>query len=285
MSFADNAVARMAALDTAFGLNAGKLDAPQALPPGGAGFVFERLEVLQELERESHADKETPAYDLAHFRQCVALERFAQVELAERRTNPDVLTPLGDMFMSVLFAPYTSEAERFERIHAMVVEMPLYLAAAATTFSPPDPLWLDIAYEVADGFPALLDVLPNASRGRASTATSEQLQRACVVARAALKDFTRRLHTLAPGPSVRVLGADRFQELLRLKGIPQDLREIQDFGEERFAKLREERMVLTKALTNYSDVPSARKAVGASHPETFEAGHGALNRRDTRVFG
>lgn len=279
----------MSTLDTGFALSAGRLDAPQALPPGHASFVLERLEALQELERESANlphDAAEPGHDLAHFRQCVALERFAQIELGERRSNPDVLTPLGDMFMSVLFAPYESEAQRFERIAAMVAEMPMYLAAAVTSLTPPDPLWLDIAHEVAEGFPALLNVLPEASRGRASMATSEQLTRACEAARGALKDFAKRLRQVQPGPSVRVLGADRFQELLRLKGLPQDLREIQEFGEETFAKLREERMVLTKKLTGYSDVPMARRKIGENHPQTFDAGLAYIRKlaREARDF-
>jgi uncharacterized protein (DUF885 family) len=271
MSFTEDAMARMAALDTGFALSAGLRDPASALPPGHASFVLERLELLQTLERESLEAKE-PAHDLAHFRQCVALERFAQIELGERRSNPDVLTPLGDMFMAVLFAPYDSEAQRFDRLHAMVAEVPMYLAGAASTFSPPDPLWLAIAGEVAEGFPALLDVLPEASRHRASAATSDQLVRACAEARGALRDFTRRLRELPAGPSVRVLGPDRFQELLRLKGLPLDFREILDFGKERFAKLREERHALAKKLTLFGDERAARQTISAHHPQSFDDG-------------
>ncbi len=273
MNFSGNdffaaAARRVAQLDTSFALGAGELEPAQPLPPGRASFPLERLELLQELEQQSRAEKQT--HDHEYFRQCVALERFAQIELAERRSNPDVLSPLGDLFMTVLFAPYDREEARFTRLHAMLDALPIYLAEAATTFGAPDPLWLSIANDVAEGFPDLLGAIGEAAVGKTGAALQESIKKTSEKTRGALKDFTRKLKELKPGGSVRVLGRDKFDELLRLKGLPYNGRELSELGDELFAKLREERHARAKKLTLFGDERAAAKALREHAPATFE---------------
>ncbi|MCC6809991.1 MAG: DUF885 domain-containing protein [Deltaproteobacteria bacterium] len=274
-AFLARAVGRLAAFDPAFALNVGDLSRSTMLPPGRGGFALERVAELANLAAEAKTllDRATPEerIDVMHFIHCAELESFAQVELGERLHNPDVVGPYCDWVTTTLFAPLSSEAERFERLNALVDGLPIYLAEAVTTLGEPDPLWQAIALQVAEATPPLFDVLQDAARGRATPAAAEAFRTRCDKAKAALKDFTKTLAAKKSGPRCHVLGSDRFTKLIALKRIPYDLRDLREIAEERIGRLFEKRQTLAKKLSGFSDHKNALRGLKRDHPESFDA--------------
>lgn len=268
-----SALSRLIQQDPGSAILAGELNVDR-LPSGRTGLAVERVMLLETILAEAKglsAPSAAQQLDVEYFAQCVALERFVQLDLAERLHNPDVLTPLGEWLLMMLFAPYSSEAERFERLAAMLSQVELYLAEAVTTFGQPDPLWAELALAVAMEFPAFLAALPQAATKRATTKTQETLQGLLPRAEQALKDYTKALRALRPGPVRHVLGSDRYGELVRLKGYPYSVSELAELGAEKFAKLKEQRNLAAKKISFAGDWKGALRACQAEYPPSFEA--------------
>jgi hypothetical protein len=268
-------IARLSALDAAFVRNLGDLTRPTLAPSGRGGFALERVVELEGLAQRAKAAlgslEPTARLDVEHFLHCVELESFVQLELGERLHNPDVITPFCDGLVTTLFAPFSSESERFDRLAALVGGFPIYLAEAATTFGEPDPLWHEMAVAIAQDAPLVFDSLKGAAAGRASPKQAESFATGCAKAKAALKEFTRTLSALKTGPVRYVVGRDRFEKLIGLRRLPYDLRDLRELASDQIGKLKEKRRALCKSLGGFSDHKNALRAVQSEHPDTFEA--------------
>lgn len=267
-----SASARMCQLDNGFAVAAGVLDV-NALPTGRTGLAIERVVLLEQLLSEAKALPELSAHeqlDVDYFAMCVQLERYAQLELGERLHNPDALTTLGDLLMTVLFAPYSSEEERFLRIAKLLDGVPGYLAEAVTTFGQPDPLLLEIAGEVAADFSEIFAAIPLAARGRAGVATQERLTLICERGRGAVKDYQNRLRDLRGVKNKHILGSDKYAELTRLKGYPFSVAELRELGADKLGHLKEDRKQTARRMVFLGDEKTALRMVRGNHPASFD---------------
>lgn len=202
-----------------------------------------------------------------------ALDAQAKLIAFERETlrawesNANALDDLGSLFFVGTFAEYASEDERFEKLASRLAQVPRFLEETRARVTRPEPRWCRVAVEVGEGFPGLLDAFASQSPLVASAALR---------AKEAATKHTEWCRSKGAGEEHWAIGAERFEELLRLKGLP-PLAEVEALGEKLLRELEAERAKIAEEIApgTWQD---AMKIVKREHPASFEEAIGTVRK-------
>ncbi|HEY1099470.1 MAG TPA: DUF885 family protein [Myxococcota bacterium] len=283
----DAHVRRLCALrpdvETALGL----LDHQHALPTGGvdnkAAVVEANVAWRRDLEAQASESRER-LLDARVFAASLELFRFADENVSLWRTDPDVVGPIAETLLLHLRGLVPVEPElRFDtlekRLRAVRPALEAAQHEATSTLTTPSPELIVRARDIIDGMPDLLRAIGDAaqshtaSTGRPLPASLQRgIDSATDDAATALEAHREWLIGLSSVPSSPI-GAERFDELLRLRGLDLTSSEVVDLGRSIAEELRVEQARLLqrgfKGMREDDAVDVARKNVPHSLSEAL----------------
>ena len=244
------------------------------LPPASRESLVARTEMLGDWARTLAAfDKRTLAPDQAldalTLPKIHALHRFGLEELHVAETQPDALGDAGNLFFMATFSDYDSEELRWENIAARLEQLPAYLEAFRARVTKPEPRWSRIAVEVGASFPQLLEALVAQSAKASKPPVAKRVQKAAAAAREAGEAHTAWAKKHGDGRERWAIGAEKFEQLLTLKGIPLSAREVEEIGERLIGELTAERDRLAGTIAPGKGFAGAMAKLKEDRPTSF----------------
>jgi uncharacterized protein (DUF885 family) len=275
-------------LETGLGL-ADHADALPAVGPEARAAVLEaNLAWRRELEAQATTSRDR-LLDARVFSASLELHRFVEDEIAAWRHDPDEVSPLADVLLQQLRGPLpVDDEQRFAALSSRLRSLRSWLAQARSSatstdvFSPSTELTIR-ARDVLDGMPELLRAIADAAHGAAPSSSTRQpsparlpgalvdeVDAAVDDAGGALDEHRDWLTSLATRPHVP-LGVERYDEILRLRGLDLTASEVLDLGRSVAEEMRVEiTRVLRrgfKGLSLEAALASARKNAPLNLPE------------------
>lgn len=218
-------------LDHAHELGAPSVDARAALVEANVAW-------RRDLEAQATESRER-LLDARVFSASLELQRFSQDEIAVHKRDPDVLTPVAETLLLHLRGLVPAEPEhRFDSLARRLRTLRPYLETARATAAADGlaaaPELLVRARDVVDGMPDLLRAIVDAARsGDGGRTVPASLQASCESAvddaSQALEQHREWLTGLA-GATPEPIGVERFDEVLRLRGLDLTASEVLDLG-------------------------------------------------------
>jgi len=235
----------------------------------------------RDLESQATESRER-LLDARVFAASLEFFRFADEEVAVHKTDPDVVSPIAETILLHLRGLLPAEPEqRFDslakRLTAVRGVLEKTQLEASTTLTAPSPELIVRARDVIDGMPDLLRAVTDAAHanttGRALPASLQgSIDSAVDDASSALEAHREWLIGLSSVPSAP-MGVERFDELLRLRGLDLTSAEVLDLGRSIAEELRvEQSRVLHRGFKGQSEddaVGIARKNIPHSLSEAM----------------
>ena len=262
---------------------AGLVNHDHRLPPVTRESLFARLEMLGDWAKtlggfDAAALAPDQALDAATLPKIHALLTFGLEELRTWETLPDALGDLGNLFFLMTFAEYENESRRWENIASRLERLPEYLRLYRDRVAKPEPRAARVAAEVGESFPLLLDALASASTGAADPALAKRVAAAVVAAKEASAAHTAWARAAGDGPERWSIGTEKFEALLRLKGIPLSAREVEEIGDRYLVELSAERERLAAQVAPGEGFDGAMRKLKADRPASFSEALATVKR-------
>ena len=281
----DPHVRRICVLRPELEASLGLAEHPDALPEPGpesrAALLEANLAWRRDLEAQATSSRDR-LLDARVFSASLELHRFVDEELAAWRHDPDDVGPIADALLLQLRGGGSATAEeRFDglarRLRGMRTWLEKVRASASSTdlFAPATELAIR-ARDVLDGMPDLLRAIADGARAGADSGAALPASLAGSVdaavddAGGALDEHREWLTSLATQPHSPI-GVERYDELLRLRGLDLTASEVLDLGRSVAEELRVEvGRVLRRAFKGQSleaALGAARKNAPLNLPE------------------
>jgi len=244
------------------------------LPPASREALVARLEMFGEWARAlSSFDATTLAPDQALDARTLpkihALFRFGLEELRTWETMPDALGDVGNLYFLMTWADYDTEERRWENMASRLEALPAWLEAWRARVTRPEPRASRVAAEVGESFPLLLEALSTQAAKVVPGALAKRVASAAKAAREAAATHTEWARKNGAGVDRWSIGEERFEELLRLKGIPLTAAEVEAIGEEQMRTLGVERAKLAEEIAPGKGFDGALALLKRNRPKDF----------------
>jgi len=249
------------------------------LPDGSAKNVYDFLETLEEgykkvkatVDYESLSDENKIDYKLLG-RFCENL-RFLIHKHRKFEKDPDAFIEIGENFFRMITRNYAPLEKRIESIASRMEKIPKFLKQFQTRFenSRPVKLWTEMAIETCQQMPALFQFIITWTKGKIPEKTHQHLVNAFTNLQQPLKEYTEWLRRLLPEAEENwALGKEKFEKLLRLRGLGMSSDEIYELGVRYLNELKEERVKLARMIAPEKSVEEVVKEIRKYAPKTFE---------------
>lgn len=267
-------------VETAIGLVEHHGSLFQPTPENKAATIEANIAWRRDLESQATESRER-LLDARVFAASLEFFRFVDEEVALWRSDPDVVTPIAETLLMHVRGLLPAEPEqRFDalakRLQSVSSTLEAARANAPQTLTAVSPELMVRARDVIDGTPELLRAIADAARaptpsGRTLPSSLQATVHAGVDAAAAALDVHREwmlgLMPASPAP----IGAVRYDEMLRLRGLDLTSNEVIDLGRSIAEELRlEHARILRRGFKGQSEdaaVGMARKNVPHSLSE------------------
>ena len=249
------------------------------MPNGSSKNVLENFELEKEwIDRA----KKTVKFDklssdhkidwkvLEHFYE---LDSFSINEHRTWETNPDAFDEMGGVFFVMLTRDYAPIGKRVEAIVARLEKLPKYIEEFRTRFekSKPVKLWTEVAIESCQQIPGLFQFIVSATKGTVSDELHNRLTKAVMNLQQPVKQHLEWLQALLPITRTEwTLGKEKFDKLLRIRGLDMTAEEIHRLGVKYLQELKEKRAKLAKQIAPGKGISEVRELIEAKTPNTFE---------------
>lgn len=269
-------------VETALGLveHHGSLFDPS--PENKAATIEANVAWRRDLESQATESRER-LLDARVFAASLELFRYVDEELALWRSDPDVVSPIAETLLLHVRGILPAEPEqRFDalarRLHALPQTLETARQTGANSLTALSLELIVRARDVVDGMPELLRAIGDAARaevpgGRTLPASLQASVHGAVdAAGAALEAHREWLLGLSPAPPASI-GATRFDEMLRLRGLDLTANEVLDLGRTVAEGLRVEMLrVMRRGFKGQAEdaaIAGARKNVPHSLTEAI----------------
>jgi uncharacterized protein (DUF885 family) len=249
------------------------------LSDGSLEAVYEDLELLKEWRDRMREEinfgslSEDNKIDWRIIEHVYNLSEFSIYEQRTHETNPDALGDIGGVIFIMLVRNYAPMEKRVEGITSRLEKLPEYLKQFRTRFekSKPVKLWTKIAIEKCQRMPPFFQFLLGATKGRMSDELCQKLQKAVKNLDKPLTDQLEWLKRLLPKTEEEwALGKEKFEKLLKLRGLKMTAEEIHELGEKYLTEMKEERARLAEKISPGKAVKEVMKEIQKDAPKTFE---------------
>lgn len=202
------------------------------------------------------------------------LFRFGEEELALRRADPDVATPLCETLLYHLRGFAESEPARFESLAARLRAVPKWFTGHRAGVTKPSAELLVRARDVVDGLPDLLRAIVDAARvasagGALSPTLHHEVAAAAEVAGAAAEDQRKWLINLDAAPHVPI-GLKALDQIMHLRGLDLTAAEVLDISRSIAEELRvEQSRVIRRGYRGRKPDDAVAAARAANKPHSL----------------
>jgi len=249
------------------------------MPDGSSRNVFDSLELAKEwvdrmkktvkYEKLSNDHKiDWKVIELSYER-----DKFSVYEHRTWETNPDAFDGIGDAFFVMLTRDYAPIEKRVEAIVARMEKLPKYLDEFRTRFekSKPVKLWTEIAIESCQQVPELFQFIVSATRGVSSNDLHNRLTKAVMNQQEPVKQHLEWLQALLSRTKTEwALGREKFDKLLKIRGLDMTADEIYELGVKYLQELKQQRAKLAQQIAPEKSVKEVMELIEAKTPKTFE---------------
>lgn len=249
------------------------------LPDGSATNIFETLGLFEDWLEKSKKEIDFDALSDDHKIDWKILEhayeRF-KFEVYEHRTfetNPDAFDEIGGVLFIMFTRDYAPIEKRVDAIVSRLEKLPLYLEQFRTRFekSKPVKLWTEVAIESCQRIPGLLQFIVNATKGMISDELHARLKESAERLSQPVKQHLEWLQSLLPKTREEwALGKEKFEKLLKLRGLGMSSDEIYELGVEYLQKLKAERARLAEKIAPGKSVEEVMRLIEERAPKSFE---------------
>jgi len=249
------------------------------MPDGSSKNVFESLEIAKGwIDRTKKAVKfnelnNDHKIDVKVLEHSYELTSFSVNEHRTWETNPDAFDEMGGVFFVMLTRDYAPIEKRVEAIVARLEKLPVYMREFRTRFekSKPVKLWTEIALESCQQIPGLFQFIVMATKGAISEELHNRLAKAVTTLQQPIKEHLEWLQALLPKTKTEwALGKEKFDRLLKIRGLGMTSEEILKLGVKYLQELKEERTRLAKQIAPGKGIKEAMELIEAKTPKTFE---------------
>ena len=250
------------------------------LPKGGwEGFREEEeftnrfKEWIQDF-RESHDLSEAPIdvkIDVDLLMRTVKLWEFYMYRWrlwAKYPSAPDTISSSVFILFGREFAPYEV---RLESMIGRLERAPEYLERSKEILVEPVKKYVDIGIEIASQMGPSLDFLIYISEARVGgDERIERLRSVSERVKQRVADYIDWLNDIRRDASDEYrIGAELFEELLKIRGLGLDSESILKLGEYYLERFKSEARMLAKEIVGKEDIDKARELIESEHPKDF----------------
>jgi uncharacterized protein (DUF885 family) len=249
------------------------------LPTGSAERYLRDIELMRETLKRLNNSVKRDQLNVQHRIDWEAIDlaykqgEFAFYELKMHELNPDAFTDLGGVVFLMFTRDYAPLEKRVDAIAARVEKIPKYLEEFRSRFdrSQPVKLWTEIAIETAQNMGGLFQFVLFATKDHVSQKVHERLSKAVENLQPALKEHMEWLQALLLKAKEQwALGREKFEKLLKLRGLSMASDEILSLGLRYLKEMKAERERLAKQIAPGKSLEEVKKAIESKSPETFE---------------
>lgn len=249
------------------------------LPDGSTANVEENLKLIEEwvrrlkkeVRREELRDENRIDWDVLGMTLEMGRFYFRDFRIHER--DPEALDGLGGLLFVMFVKDYAPFERRVGSIASRMEKIPKYLEEFRTRFekSAPVKLWTEIALETCGSIPGFFKTVLESSRGRVSEDVQKRLEDAYREMEKSLALHENWLRGLLPKAEEGwALGKEKFEALLRLRGLGLSADEIHALGVKFLAELKEKRAQIAGKIALGKPVEEVSKIVESDCPKTFK---------------
>ena len=249
------------------------------LPTGSANRYLKDLALMRETLDRLNENVKRDELTVQHKIDWEAIDlackqgEFAYHELKMHELNPDAFTELGGVLFLMFTRDYWPIEKRVDAIASRVEKIPNYLEEFRTRFEKSEPvkLWTEVAIEIGQNMQGLFQFVLFATKDHVSQKTHERLSKALENLQPALKQQMDWLQSLLPKTKEQwAVGREKFETLLRLRGLNMTSDEILSLGEKYMKEMKAERERLARQIAPGKSVEEVKKTIENRAPETFE---------------
>jgi len=249
------------------------------MPDGSAENVFETLDLTKEWVdriRKSMKYEELSndhKIDWKVIEHTYELNRFSINEHRVWETNPDAFDEVGGVIFVMLTRDYAPVEKRIEAIVTRLEKLARYLEQFRTRFerSKPVRLWTEVAIESCQQIPGLFQFIMIATKGVISEELHNRLTKAVMSLQQPMKQHLEWLNSLLPKTKNEwALGKEKFDKLLKIRGLGMTANEIYELGVKYLNKLKQERTKLAEQIASGKGIDEVMKLIEGKTPKTFE---------------
>jgi hypothetical protein len=207
------------------------------LPDGGRAEAEEEIELLARMDVSLSAlaaSGEDLDLELARYFAKVSLFQARELRLWEAMADaPD---QIGTGIFLLLARDFAPLEERMQSIAARLEDVPRYLERSRERLTAPVEIFNRIALETAHQLTGLIDTVVAAAPGSSRV----RIENAAGAARAALAGYTQWLErdVLTRASRTHAIGDARFEELLRLRRLPDPPDRLLELGHSYLAQVK-----------------------------------------------
>jgi uncharacterized protein (DUF885 family) len=241
------------------------------LPEGSQAEAEEEIRLHERLDSEL-AGLPTDELDLEVARYFSRLSLFQARELRLWESMADAPDQIGTGIFLLFAREFAPLEDRLQSIAARLEQIPGYLQRSRGRLRTPVRLWNQIALQSAAQLPGLIDTVVAA----AGPPQRARLDAVALAAKSAIADFMGWLEreVIPNSRSNHAVGEGRFEELVRLRRLPDPPERILELGRKYLAEVKESRRSLVAAEWPGRSLAEVESAIRGRHATDFAA---ALN--------
>ena len=249
------------------------------LPHGGVKRIQDNVSLLAEWTAK--AGEAAKAEELSRD-QTVSLQvlrmtldayRFATEDFPVWKMWPNAFEGPGSAMLLMLIRDYAPFEKRMDSMAHRLGEMPRYLQQFRDRFKGirTPRVWTEPAVEGCRGFPLFLDMVEKQTRDKVSSEVMESLRRSAADVRSALEEHSRWMDgMLADSTDSFSMGRDKYEKLLRIKGIKYTADELLAIAERSLRQMQAEVATVARRISKGGTVQDALKIVESDSPDSTE---------------
>ncbi len=223
------------------------------------------------LKREGLSDEHKTDFDALEnaFEQW----KFGFYEQRGHELDPDALSQLGGLVFAMFTRNYAPLEKRVDAIAARLEKAPKFLEEFRSRFenSRPVKLWTEMAIETAHNMQGLFTFVQHASKDKVPEDVHARLSKALENLQPTIKIHMEWLQNLLQKAVENyALGKEKFEKLVKLRGLGMTSEEILQLGVGYLSELKAERETIAKKIAPEKSVEEVMKAIQSKAPTTFE---------------
>ena len=216
------------------------------------------------LSRERRVDRNLAI----HF---LRLWLFEMEELRFWESSPEAPNAAADGIFSLFVRDFAPLARRLRSIAQRLAAVPRLLEESRSALVDPVCLWVEMAIEAANEFPALVAEVRTAAQGCLGERELARIERSAAAAESAMKGHVEWMKgRLGIARTDFAIGRTKFARLLKLRELGVGTREMLSFGRRMLSRHQEELARLARHVRPNAEVREVRDLMKANHPPTFE---------------
>lgn len=249
------------------------------LPDGSSKTVFENLDLLKEwigtMKKAVNFEElnDDHKIDWKAIEHTYEMARFSVYEHRMFETNPNPFEEIGGVLFVMLTRNYAPLEKRVEAIVSRLEKLPTFLEQFRTRFERAQPikLWAEVAIESCQQMQGFFQFIVSATKDMISEELHGKLTKTATNLQQPITQHLEWLKSLLSKSKMEwALGKEKFNKLLKLRGLGMTADEILKLGVRYLNDLKDERARLAEQIAPGKGVEAVRKDIESNAPKSFE---------------